>query len=188
MRARHKQRELAGSAAPGNVHKSRRLRLWATTTRCRSCGSFWEHKDSEGRGPPRGAGIAEHPPLEAEGRRKGTQPLARRSSGPSQSREISRLPQPQPGTHTTAREIIQDTIAAAAAATRPLSRPGRNGRSPAAPRPARPIGSGAARLRPAAARAGRERSGARGESSARRPGQVCVRSCLFTQELSEQPS
>ena len=42
---------------------------------------------------------------------------------------------PAPGTHTTAREIIQDTIAAAAAAARPLGEPGPNGRAPRRPAP-----------------------------------------------------
>lgn len=71
---------------------------------------------------------------------------AARSAGPA-----------RPGTHTTAREIIQETIAAAA---RPLNQPGPNGRGPA---PAHPIGSAAERMRPGGG-AGPGAAGARGGS------------------------
>lgn len=45
---------------------------------------------------------------------------------------------PAPGTHTTAREIIQETISAAAAAARSHSEPGPNGRAPRSPAPRAP--------------------------------------------------
>lgn len=71
---------------------------------------------------------------------------------------------PEPSTHTTAREIIQETIAAAAA--RPLPRPGPNGRGSAS---ARPIGSEAARMHPCG-RAGPGAAGGEGVAGSVPPG------------------
>lgn len=78
----------------------------------------------------------------APGPRRAQRPLPSRRppprEAPGRTDGRTHAAPPAPGTHTTAREIIQETISAAAAAARSHSEPGPNGRAPRSPAPRAP--------------------------------------------------